>query len=40
MALSARRGLKLRERVGRGGIEVGVARAHKLAKQLDLTVRT
>ena len=31
MAAAARRGLKLREKFGRGGTEVGVARANQLA---------
>lgn len=31
MAAAAKRGLKLRERFGRGGTEVGVRRAHQLA---------
>lgn len=33
MAASARRGLKLREKFGRGGTEVGVKRAHQLAER-------
>ncbi|TZG25740.1 hypothetical protein [Sphingomonas montanisoli] len=36
MAAAARRGLRLREKFGRGGTEVGVARAHQLAAQRDL----
>lgn len=36
MAAAARRGLKLREKFGRGGTEVGVRRAHQLADQRDL----
>lgn len=31
MAANAKRGLKLRDTFGRGGTEVGVARAHQLA---------
>ncbi len=37
MASAARRGLRLREKFGRGGTQVGVDRAHKLAEQRDLT---
>ncbi|WP_374549416.1 hypothetical protein [Sphingobium yanoikuyae] len=36
MASAARRGLRLREKFGRGGTEVGVARAHQLADRRDL----
>lgn len=36
MAAAARRGLRLRTKFGRGGTEVGVARAHQLAQQRDL----
>ena len=36
MAANARRGLKLREEFGRGGTEVGVARARQLMKQVAL----
>lgn len=36
MASAARRGLKLREKFGRGGTDVGVRRAHQLADQRDL----
>lgn len=32
MASAARRGLRLREKFGRGGTSVGVARAHQLAE--------
>lgn len=39
MAANARRGLKLREKFGRGGTEVGVARAHQLADQKDLSAK-
>lgn len=39
MAANAKRGLKLREAFGRGGKEVGVARAHQLADQQDLTAK-
>jgi hypothetical protein len=37
MAAAARRGLRLREKYGRGGTEVGVARAHQLADQADVS---
>lgn len=37
MASAARRGLRLRAKFGRGGTEVGVARAHQLAEQRLLT---
>ena len=33
MASAARRGLRLRAKFGRGGTEVGVARAHQLAER-------
>ena len=33
MAAAAKRGLRLREQFGRGGTEVGVARAHQLAER-------
>src|SRR5688572_1661618 len=33
MASAARRGLRLREKFGRGGTDVGVARAHQLAER-------
>ena len=36
MADNARRGLRLREKFGRGGTDVGVRRAHQLADQRDL----
>lgn len=36
MASAARRGLRLREKFGRGGTDVGVRRAHQLAEQRDL----
>jgi hypothetical protein len=36
MAAAARRGPRLRAKFGRGGTEVGVARAHQLAEQRDL----
>lgn len=36
MASAARRGLRLREKFGRGGTQVGVDRAHQLAEQRDL----
>lgn len=36
MASAARRGLRLREKFGRGGTDVGVARAHQLADRRDL----
>jgi hypothetical protein len=38
MALASRRGLKLREKFGRGGTQVGVDRAHQLAERRDLSV--
>jgi hypothetical protein len=38
MAANAKRGLKLREKFGRGGTEVGVRRAHQLAAQQTLDV--
>jgi hypothetical protein len=37
MAANARRGLKLRAKFDRGGTEVGVRRAHKLADRTDLS---
>ena len=37
MASAARRGLRLREKFGRGGTEVGVARAHQLAEGRELS---
>lgn len=37
MASAARRDLRLREKFGRGGTQVGVDRAHQLAEQRDLT---
>lgn len=37
MAANARLGLELRERFGRGGTEVGVARARQLAAREELT---
>ena len=39
MASAARHGLKLREKFGRGGTEVGVARAHQLIARETLTPR-
>jgi hypothetical protein len=36
MASAARRGLRLREKFGRGGTQVGVDRAHQLADQREL----
>lgn len=36
MAANARRGLRLRQRFGRGGTEVGVARARQLADRREL----
>lgn len=36
MASAARRGLRLREQFGRGGTEVGVARADQLAERREL----
>lgn len=36
MAAAARRGLRLREKFGRGGTDVGVRRAHQLIDQRDL----
>ncbi len=36
-AAVARRGLRLREKFGRGGTEVGVNRARQLAERRDLT---
>ena len=36
MAAAARRGLRLREKFGRGGTDVGVHRAHQLAEQSEL----
>ena len=36
MADAARRGLRLREKFGRGGTEVGVARAHQLVAGSNL----
>lgn len=37
MASAARRGLRLREKFGRGGTQVGVNRAHQLADRRDLS---
>jgi len=37
MAAAARRGLKLRQKFGRGGTEVGVTRAEQLAEQRDVS---
>lgn len=37
MASAARRGLRLREKFGRGGTEVGVKRAHQLADRASLS---
>lgn len=37
MASAARRGLRLREKFGRGGTQVGVDRAHQLAERRDLS---
>lgn len=37
MAEAARRGLRLREEFGRGGTEVGVARAHQLADRREVS---
>jgi hypothetical protein len=38
MAGNARRGLLLREKFGRGGTEVGAARARQLSEQQELSV--
>jgi hypothetical protein len=38
MASAARRGLRLREKFGRGGTEVGVARANQLAHRESVSV--
>ncbi len=37
MASNAKKGLKLREKFGRGGTDVGVRRAEQLAAQKELT---
>jgi len=37
MAANAKRGLKLREKFGRGGTEVGVRRAHQLSERHDVS---
>lgn len=37
MASAARRGLRLREKFGRGGTQVGVDRARQLAERRELT---
>lgn len=37
MAAAARRGLRLREKFGRGGTDVGVARAQQLAERRDVS---
>lgn len=37
MAANARRGLRLREKFGRGGTDVGVRRAHQLAERRDVS---
>jgi hypothetical protein len=39
VAKNAEKGLKLRERFGRGGTQVGVRRAHKLAERKAATPR-
>ena len=39
MASAARRGLRLREKCGRGGTEVGVRRAHQLAERRDCSAK-
>lgn len=36
MAAAAKRGLRLREKFGRGGTEVGVKRAHQLVDRAEL----
>ena len=37
MAAAAKRGLRLREKFGRGGTDVGVRRAHQLVDRAELT---
>lgn len=37
MAANAKKGLKLREKFGRGGTDVGVRRAHQLAERDDVS---
>lgn len=37
MATNAKKGLKLREKFGRGGTEVGVRRAHQLSERDDVS---
>lgn len=37
MAANAKRGLRLREKFGRGGTDVGVRRAHQLADRRDVS---
>ena len=37
MASAARRGMRLREKFGRGGTDVGVRRAHQLIDRTDLS---
>lgn len=37
MAANAKRGLKLREKFGRGGTQVGVLRAHQLAERRSVS---
>lgn len=37
MAVNAKRGLKLRDKFGRGGTQVGVKRAHQLADRKDVS---
>jgi hypothetical protein len=37
MAAAAKRGLRLREKFGRGGTDVGVARAQQLAERADVS---
>ncbi|MDP2355650.1 MAG: hypothetical protein Q8M31_06265 [Beijerinckiaceae bacterium] len=39
MAAAARRGLRLREKFGRGGTEVGVNRAHQLVQRRPLDAK-
>jgi hypothetical protein len=37
MAANARRGLRLREKFGRGGTAVGLRRAHQLAERREVS---
>ena len=40
MAANAKRGLKLRDKFGRGGTQVGMRRAHQLAERRAVSEKT